>query len=110
MAGWYELNKHKNGQFGFILKAGNGEVILTSEQYIAKTSAADGIASVQVNSPIDARYEKKTATNSSPYFNLKASNGQVIGSSEMYSTTTARDKGIEFVKTNGPTKTIKDNT
>ncbi|MFQ6332659.1 YegP family protein [Methylophilus sp. 3sh_L] len=110
MAGWYELNKHKNEQFGFVLKAGNGEVILTSEQYTTKTSAQSGIASVQVNSPIDARYEKKTASNNSPYFNLKALNGQVIGTSQMYSSTTARDNGIESVKTNGPTTTIKDNT
>lgn len=110
MAGWYVLDKHKNGQFGFVLKAGNGETILTSEQYTTKTSAETGIASVQTNSPKDERYDKKTATNGSPYFNLKASNGQVIGTSEMYSSTSARDNGIQSVKTNGPTTIIKDNT
>lgn len=110
MAGWYELNKHKNDQFGFVLKAGNGEVILTSEQYTTKASAQSGITSVQVNSLVDARYEKKRASNDSPYFNLKALNGQVIGTSQMYSSTTARDNGIESVKTNGPTTTVKDNT
>lgn len=110
MAGWFELNKHKNGQYGFVLKAGNGETILTSEQYTTKSSAESGIESVRVNSPKDERYEKRTASNGSPYFNLKASNGQVIGTSELYSSTSARDKGIESVKTNGQTATVKDNT
>ena len=36
MAGWYELSKAKDGQYRFVLKAGNGEVILTSELYKAK--------------------------------------------------------------------------
>lgn len=55
MAGWYVLDKHKNGQFGFVLKAGNGETILASEQYTTKTAAENGIASVQTNSPRDER-------------------------------------------------------
>ncbi|MEC8056643.1 MAG: YegP family protein, partial [Pseudomonadota bacterium] len=63
MAGWYELSKAKDGQYRFVLKAGNGEVILTSELYKAKASAENGIASVQNNSPDEARYEKLTAKN-----------------------------------------------
>jgi len=110
MAGWYEINRHKNGQYGFVLKAGNGEIILSSEQYTTKPASENGIASVQTNSAKDDRYERKTASNGNPYFNLKASNGQVIGTSEMYSSPTARDKGIESVKTNGSSTSIKDNT
>ena len=110
MAGWFELDKSKDGQFRFTLKAGNAEVILTSELYKAKPSALGGIASVQANSPLDARYEKATAKNGKSYFNLKAGNSQVIGSSQMYSSEAARDAGIVSVKANGSTKTIKDNT
>lgn len=111
MAGWYEIRKsEKNGQYSFVLKAGNGEIILTSEQYVAKSSAENGIESVRTNSPNDARYERLTSTNDKPYFNLKASNGQVIGTSQLYSSTSSRDSGIESVKTNGPTTTVKDNT
>lgn len=111
MAGWYEIRKsEKNGQYSFVLKAGNGEIILTSEQYVAKSSAENGIESVRTNSPNDARYERLTSTNDKPYFNLKATNGQVIGTSQLYSSTSSRDSGIESVKTNGPTTTVKDNT
>jgi uncharacterized protein YegP (UPF0339 family) len=110
MAGWYELSKASNGQFQFVLKAGNAETILTSEQYKARGSAENGIASVQKNSPDDNRYEKKTAKNGKEYFNLKAANGQVIGTSQMYASAATRDKGIESVKKNGPTTTVKDKT
>lgn len=111
MTGWYEIRKsEKNGQYSFVLKAGNGEIILTSEQYVAKASAENGIESVRTNSPNDARYERLTSTNDKPYFNLKATNGQVIGTSQLYSSASSRDSGIESVKTNGPTKTVRDNT
>ncbi|MDU3301416.1 MAG: YegP family protein, partial [Enterobacter ludwigii] len=61
MSGWFELNKSSDGQFRFVLKAGNGETILTSELYTTKNSAENGIASVRTNSPSDERYEKKVA-------------------------------------------------
>jgi uncharacterized protein len=108
VAGWYVLSANDNGQFFFVLKAGNGETILRSEMYNAKASAENGIASVQKNSPDDARYEKKTASNGKEYFNLKATNGQVIGTSQMYASATSRDGGIESVKANGATTTIKE--
>lgn len=107
-AGWYEIDKAKNGQYYFALKAGNAEVILTSEMYTTKASAEGGIASIQVNSPLDERYEKKTASNGQFYFVLKAANHQVIGNSQMYTTEAGRGIGVASVKTNGPSKTIKD--
>jgi hypothetical protein len=108
MAGCYELSKNDKGQYRFVLKAGNDQVILTSEQYEAKASAQNGIASVQKNSADDARYERKTASDGRPYFNLKAANGQVIGTSQMYASAQTCEAGIASVKTNGPTATVKD--
>lgn len=96
----------KNGDFYFNLKAGNGEVILSSEMYKSKASCDNGISSVKENSPSDERYERKTANNGKHYFNLKARNGQVIGSSEMYESAAGRDKGIESVKKNAPDASI----
>lgn len=110
MAGWYEISKSSDGQFKFVLKAGNAETILSSELYKARASADNGIASVQANSGNDDRYERKTASNGKPYFNLKATNGQVIGTSQMYASEDSRDNGIQSVKTNGSTTTIKDLT
>ena len=110
MAGWYELTQTNDGQYRFVLKAGNGEVILNSESYKAKASAHNGIESVQKNSAEDSHYDRLEAKNGKPYFNLKAANHQIIGTSQFYSTEQSRDKGIESVKTNGSSTTIKDLT
>ena len=110
MSGWYELSKTSSGQFRFVLKAANAETILASEHYTARSAADNGIASVQKNSPLDERYEKKTTKDGHPYFNLKAANHQIIGSSESYSNDAACAKGIASVKANGPSKVIKDKT
>lgn len=110
MAGWFEISQAKDGQYRFSLKAGNGEVILTSELYKAKPSAQVGIESVQKNCTDDIRYERLTAKNGKPYFNLKAANHQVIGTSQLYSSDQSREKGIDSVKNNGVSTTIKDLT
>lgn len=108
MNGWYEISKSSDEQFHFVLKAGNAETILTSELYTTKASAENGIESVRTNSGLDAQFEKLVSHDSKPYFNLKAANHQVIGTSQMYASEGARATGILSVKTNGPTKTVKD--
>ncbi|MDH6305869.1 uncharacterized protein YegP (UPF0339 family) [Parabacteroides sp. PF5-5] len=106
----FEITKRKNGEFQFNLKAGNGEIILTSEGYVAKESCKKGIESVKKNGPLDARYERKEAKNGKPFFNLKASNGQIIGTSEMYASESGREKGIESVKKNSAIADVVDLT
>ena len=108
MAGKFELKKSKNDKFYFSLHAGNGQVILTSEMYEAKASAVNGIESVKKNGADAARYDKLTGKDGSPYFTLKATNGQVIGQSQMYSGEKARDAGIESVQQNAPGATTSD--
>lgn len=51
MAGKFEIYKDKAGKFRFRLKAGNGEIIASSEAYESKAAAKNGIASVQKNAP-----------------------------------------------------------
>lgn len=108
MAAEYEIKTAKNGQFYFNLKAGNSQIILTSEMYTSKAGAQSGIESVRKNSPDDGRYVRKT--NGSFRFSLKAGNGEVIGTSESYTTAAAMENGIESVKKNGPTAVVDDQT
>lgn len=110
MAGKFEIKHTSHGQFMFNLKAGNGEIILTSEFYTAKSSAINGIESVRTNSQIDERFDRKIASNGSPYFTLKAANGEIIGKSEMYSSTSAMENGIASVKKNAPDAEVVDTT
>lgn len=108
--GSFVLKKASDGQYYFNLKAGNGETILTSEMYVAKDGALNGIESVKTNCGYDSRYERKVSSNLKHYFVLKAANHQVIGQSEMYESESARDTGIASVKNNGPTAELKDMT
>ena len=110
MSGKFDLKQGGSGQFMFNLKAANGEVILTSELYKQKQSAVAGIDSVKANAADDARYERKTAKNGQAYFVLTATNGEIIGKSEMYSSVSAMENGIQSVKKNGPVATIEDST
>ncbi|MFM9905686.1 MAG: YegP family protein [Pyrinomonadaceae bacterium] len=102
MAGKFELKVAKNGKYHFNLLAGNGQIILSSEMYESKSSAQNGIASVQKNAPDDGRYDRLKSSKGDPYFTLKAGNNQVIGQSEMYSSASAMENGIESVKKNAP--------
>ena len=110
MAGKFELKTSANGKFHFNLKAGNGQIILSSELYESRSAAENGIESVKKNAGDDARYERRTSAKGDPYFVLKASNGQEIGRSEMYNSPAAMENGIESVKTNGPDAAIADAT
>ncbi len=104
----FEIFEDKAGEFRFRLKAGNGEIILASEGYVKKASAENGIASVKKNALDDDRYEHKQTKSGGYMFNLKASNGKVIGTSESYTSTSSRDNGIKSVKKNAPVARVED--
>jgi uncharacterized protein YegP (UPF0339 family) len=106
--GKFVITTRKNGEFQFNLKAGNGQTILASEGYTTKAACLNGIESVKKNSQDDSKFDIKESSNGKYYFNLKASNGQIIGSSEMYESASGRSNGITSVKTNAPDATTDD--
>ncbi|MBR5617378.1 MAG: YegP family protein [Oscillospiraceae bacterium] len=101
----------------FDLKATNGQVIATSEVYESKAACKNGIESVRKNAPI-ASFEDQTAEGfevaTNPKFEmyqdkagefrfrLKARNGQIIATSEGYTTKNACENGVESVRKNAP--------
>ena len=99
----------------FDLKAGNGEVIATSEVYASEASCLKGVASVQKNAPVAAvedqtvegyavekhpKFEMYTDKAGEFRFRLKATNGQIIATSEGYKALASCLNGIESVKKN----------
>ena len=108
MAGKFEIKSGKTGKFRFNLKASNGQIVLTSEAYEARAAAVKGIESVRKNSANDARFERKTAKDGSPYFVLKAANGEPIGKSEMYKSKSSMENGIASVKKNAADAAVVD--
>jgi uncharacterized protein len=108
MAGKFEVREGSTGKFRFNLKAGNGQIILSSEAYESKQGAEKGIESVKKNAADDTRYERKTASNGEAFFVLKAGNGEPIGRSETYSSVSAMENGIESVRKNAPDAVVED--
>ena len=108
--GKFEITTRKNGEFQFNLKATNGQVILTSQGYASKATCLNGVESVKKNATDEARFDKKVASDGSPYFNIVATNGQIIGSSQMYANEANRDNGIASVMANAPEAEVVDLT
>ena len=55
----FEWYVDKKGKYRFRLKAGNGEIIATSEGYGSKDGVVGGIESVKKNAPIAKIVEAK---------------------------------------------------
>ena len=114
--GKFVIKPAKNG-FMFNLKAGNGEVIATSEVYSSMDACKNGVASVAKNAPIAAIEDQTKAdfeTQKNPKFEvyadkrgefrfrLKAANGQIIAVGEGYKAKASCFNGIDSVKRNAP--------
>ena len=110
MAGKFEIKKSANGKFHFNLKAGNGQIILSSELYETKSACENGIESIKKNAGEEKRFEKRENAKGEPYFIIKAGNGQEIGRSEYYSSDAACQNGIDSVMKNAPDATIVDSS
>lgn len=109
MAGKFVISKGKNKQDYFVLKAGNGEVVLQSEGYTTRKACQNGVESVRKNSQNEGRFERRTAKNGRFYFVLKASNGQEIGRSQMYKSDSGCRNGMASVARNaGDAKLVID--
>lgn len=99
-----------SGEYYFRLRSTNGETILSGEGYKTKQGCLNGVSSVKTNCPYDSRYDRRISTNSQYYFVLKSSNGEIIGISELYTTTYNRENGIKAVKLDAPLAPVEDLT
>ena len=108
--------KQTNTGIKFDLKAGNGEVIATSEVYASEAACMNGIQSVKnccVGDVEDQTVEEVVAVKHPKFemyldkageyrFRLKARNGEIIAVSEGYKAKAGCLNGIESVKKNAP--------
>ncbi|MBS1153983.1 MAG: hypothetical protein H6Q89_5681 [Myxococcaceae bacterium] len=90
----FETFKGLDSKYYFHARAGNGEIVLQSQAYTTSTSSKNGVASVQTNGSISARYEVREASNGQYYFVLKAANGAVIARGETYASKYNAERGI----------------
>jgi uncharacterized protein YegP (UPF0339 family) len=99
--GTFQYFTDKAGRHRFRLKVKNGPPLLTGEGCITKTGARQAVTSVRIHAPVDAHYERKQ-TKAGWCFHLRNDKNQVLGTSEMYSSDKARERGIDSVKHYAP--------
>jgi uncharacterized protein YegP (UPF0339 family) len=90
----FDLWQDTTGQYRFHLKAGNAQILVTSEAYTSRTDALGGVLSVLDNGGLASHYETIIATNGQRYFNLVSPNHEIIATSETYSSKAAATKGV----------------
>ncbi|HEX5113069.1 MAG TPA: YegP family protein [Saprospiraceae bacterium] len=96
-----------DGKYYFNLKADNSQIILSSQGYTTASARDNGIESVRKNAGNDGLYDRQTTESGKYYFNLMATNAQVIGKSQMYASESGRNNGISSVMSNAPEATVE---
>ena len=115
--GKFVVKQTKNGGFRFNLKAGNGEIIATSETYTTESACKNGSESVRKNA-VEAKledqtvegFEKVTNPKFEVYkdkagefrFRLKARNGEIVATGEGYKAKASCLNGIDSIRRNVP--------
>ena len=106
----FVVSKNTNDLYYFRLRANNGQLLLSSEGYVSKVGCLNGVESVKSNGRDQNRYDKRTTSNVNYYFNLKAMNGQILGTSEIYETAAARDNAMKTVQSTVTDTLLDDET
>jgi len=108
MAKFEVYQSGKNNEFRFRLKAGNGQIILSSEGYTTRAACLNGIESVKKNATDSKRITKSQTPTKMFRFALTAANSQVIGTSQNYKSESGRNKGVQSVVKNAAKAEIKE--
>jgi uncharacterized protein YegP (UPF0339 family) len=95
---YFETFQGLDGRHYFNLMAGNGANVLRSQAYTALASAENGVSSVLDNGNDKHNFDVIEAKNGDCYFNLKAANGKVIGTSELYASRSSAERGARTVR------------
>lgn len=96
----FRITRGKGDEYFFNLTAANGEIVLQSEGYSSHSAALKGIGAVKENANDSGRFDEREARDGSMYFVLVAKNGEIVATSEMYSSDGARERGMESVRMN----------
>ena len=119
--GKFIVKKTETG-FKFDLRAGNGEIIATSEVYTTEAACLNGVESVRKNAPIanledqtkepvvkavNPKFEMHADKAGEFRFRLKARNGEIIATSEGYKAKASCQNGVDSVRKNAPDAAVE---
>jgi len=106
--GKFVIIRESSGGFQFYLKAANGETLLSSDTYLTKTSCENGIFSVKNNLRDASKLVRHIMEDGKAYFNIKAINERILGTSEIYENQLLMLAGLEAFKFYAPSAIIED--
>jgi hypothetical protein len=95
----FEIFTGEDKKFYFHLRAGNGEIILVSQAYTAKSSATAGIKSVETNGVSASQWKVSAAVNGDYAIRLVAGNNATIGSGELYVSQSNANRAVSTIET-----------
>ena len=93
----FTILEGKNGLYYFNLKARNGQIVLQSQAYSTEAAAMNGTFAVAEAGTSESNYDIKKSADGGGYFNLKAANGEIIATSEVYYSTSNAKRGRNSV-------------
>ncbi|GAA4418480.1 YegP family protein [Acidovorax lacteus] len=94
MAACFEIARESDGRYRISLQGEQGDCLLRSEPLPTRAAALGALDALRQHGALDARYGRLSARDGSPYFTLKAGNGQVLAQSPRFRGARARDEGI----------------
>ncbi len=94
----FEVYKGSNDEHYFRLVDSKNKVLLSGEGYKQKENMLNGIESIKSNMPLSSGIEQKESTNGKYFFNVKSTNGQIVGTSMLFDTAQLRDKWINEIE------------
>ena len=104
----FEVFKGSNDEHFFRLIDSKNKVILSGEGYKQKENMLNGIESIKKNLPLPTGVEKKESTNGKHFFNVKSTNGQIVGTSMLFDSPVTRDKWISEIEKELPEMLVID--
>lgn len=110
MPGTFHLRKAADGQFRFTLEAGNGQPLLISEPYPARSAALGGVEAVRRSVSWEAAFEPLPDEAGHPYFILRSTDGQLLGHSQSFASAAGCRLGIDSVRRHAPGAELADET
>nr|WP_067293546.1 YegP family protein [Marinobacterium profundum] len=94
--------------YTFSFLGADGSSVVRSENYAVKKSCMNGIESVRKNSQAEGRYDLAESKNGKFFFNLKATNGQVVATSSLFASVALRSEAMAFLKAHAPAMPVEE--
>jgi len=94
----FDVFQGSDGDYYFSFIAPNGEKMMQSEGYTSKAACETGVASTIQNAPDTHNVAILESTDSQWYFIVKGNNGEVVATSEMYTTKASAERGAKAVR------------